>query len=82
MTAPSRIPRLYHSIALLMPDGKVITAGSNPVRKAEELRIEVYWPPYLFHEQRPMLTWPARPVPTATPWPRPWTIPPRWTPSA
>jgi len=55
MTGPSRIPRLYHSIALLMPDGKVITAGSNPVRKAEELRIEVYWPPYLFHEQRPML---------------------------
>lgn len=55
VTAPSRIPRLYHSVALLMPDGKVITAGSNPVRKAEELRIEVYWPPYLFHEQRPTL---------------------------
>ena len=54
-TGPSRIPRLYHSIALLMPDGKVITAGSNPVRKAEELRIEVYWPPYLFHERRPTL---------------------------
>ncbi|MFI9506149.1 galactose oxidase-like domain-containing protein [Nocardia sp. NPDC052566] len=52
-TAPSRIARLYHSVALLAPDGKVITAGSNPGRKTEELRIEIYWPPYLFHGPRP-----------------------------
>jgi len=51
--APARVPRLYHSVALLMPDGKVMTAGSNPVRKTEELRIEVYWPPYLFQGPRP-----------------------------
>lgn len=54
-TAPQRIPRLYHSVALLMPDGKVITAGSNPMRKTEELRIEVFWPPYLFLGERPEL---------------------------
>jgi hypothetical protein len=54
--AVARVPRLYHSVALLMPDGKVITAGSNPVRKTEELRIEVYWPPYLFRGPRPTLT--------------------------
>jgi hypothetical protein len=53
MAAPSRVPRLYHSIALLMPDGKVVTAGSNPQRLTEELRIEVYWPPYLFAGSRP-----------------------------
>jgi Domain of unknown function (DUF1929) len=53
--APARLPRLYHSVALLMPDGKVVTAGSNPVRKIEELRIEVYWPPYLFRGPRPTL---------------------------
>jgi hypothetical protein len=53
MAARSRVPRLYHSVALLMPDGKVITAGSNPQRKTEELRIEVYWPPYLFAGARP-----------------------------
>jgi hypothetical protein len=29
MAAQSRVPRLYHSVALLMPDGKVVTAGSN-----------------------------------------------------
>ncbi len=54
-TAPCRVPRLYHSIALLTPDGKVITAGSNPARKTEELRIEIYWPAYLFRGPRPGL---------------------------
>ncbi|MFC9892585.1 galactose oxidase-like domain-containing protein [Nocardia sp. NPDC127579] len=54
-TGPSRIARLYHSIALLTPDGKVVTAGSNPARKTEELRIEIYWPPYLFRGPRPDL---------------------------
>lgn len=56
LAATARLARLYHSIALLMPDGKVITAGSNPVQKNEELRIEVYWPPYLFKGPRPTLT--------------------------
>ena len=48
MAADSRVPRLYHSVALLLPDGKVVTAGSNPQRKTEEMRVEVFWPPYLF----------------------------------
>jgi hypothetical protein len=53
------VPRLYHSVALLMPDGKVVTAGSNPARRDEERRIEVFWPPYLFAGSRPRVT-PAR----------------------
>jgi galactose oxidase-like protein len=53
--AKARVARLYHSVALLMPDGKVITAGSNPKRTVEELRIEVYSPPYLFKGPRPKL---------------------------
>jgi hypothetical protein len=53
MAAESRVPRLYHSVALLMPDGSVVTAGSNPQRKTEELRVEVYRPPYLFAGPRP-----------------------------
>lgn len=56
MAARSRVARLYHSVALLMPDGKVVTAGSNPARKTEELRIEVFWPPYLFAGPRPLCT--------------------------
>ena len=54
--AASRVDRLYHSVALLVPDGKVVTAGSNPARKDEELRIEVFWPPYLFRGRRPSMT--------------------------
>ena len=42
-----------------MPDGKVVTAGSNPARRDEERRIEVFWPPYLFAGPRPRVT-PAR----------------------
>jgi hypothetical protein len=54
-TGHSRVPRLYHSVAMLTPDGKVVTAGSNPARKTEDRRIEVYLPPYLFHGARPAL---------------------------
>ncbi len=54
--AAARVPRLYHSVALLTPDAKVVTAGSNPQRGQEELRIEVYWPPYLFRGARPACT--------------------------
>jgi hypothetical protein len=56
LAAKSRVPRLYHSIALLTPDGKVVTAGSNPRPKDDELRIEVFSPPYLFRGRRPRCT--------------------------
>ena len=53
--AEARVPRLYHSVALLLPDGRVITAGSNPARGDEEYRLEVYSPPYLFKGDRPVI---------------------------
>lgn len=56
LAARSRVRRLYHSVALLTPDGKVVTAGSNPKQTDEELRIEVFSPPYLFRGARPELT--------------------------
>jgi FtsP/CotA-like multicopper oxidase with cupredoxin domain len=49
------VPRLYHSIALLLPSGEVLTAGSNPDRGDDELRMEMYHPPYLFHGPRPLI---------------------------
>jgi FtsP/CotA-like multicopper oxidase with cupredoxin domain len=49
------VSRLYHSIALLLPDGRVITAGSNPDRGDDELRLELYHPPYLFRGARPFI---------------------------
>ena len=53
--ATATVPRFYHSVALLLPDGRVATAGSNPNRGDDELRIEIFHPPYLFHGQRPFI---------------------------
>jgi hypothetical protein len=43
------IARMYHSEATLLPDGRVLVSGSDPETRGlpEELRIEVYIPPYL-----------------------------------
>jgi len=41
-------PRLYHSVALLLPDATVWVAGSNPVRGTYEEHMEIYSPAYLF----------------------------------
>jgi Domain of unknown function (DUF1929) len=51
--APMKVDRLYHANALLLPDGRVMTAGSNPERRINELRIELYRPPYLYRGSRP-----------------------------
>lgn len=61
--ADPRVGRDYHSEALLLPDGRVITLGSNPLFSDEkdtqsapfEQRIEVYTPPYLYHGERPVI---------------------------
>lgn len=43
------VARLYHSEAILLPDGRVLVSGSDPEEPTnpEEFRIEVYIPPYL-----------------------------------
>ncbi|WP_411725389.1 galactose oxidase-like domain-containing protein [Methyloglobulus sp.] len=65
LLATATVPRLYHSVALLLPDGRVVAAGSNPnggqsvawepADPEEELRLEVFSPPYLFKGQRPSI---------------------------
>ena len=56
--AASKIPRLYHSVALLLLDGTVLVAGSNPHEMpvlnprpgkpfVTEFRVERFTPPYL-----------------------------------
>jgi hypothetical protein len=40
--------RLYHSVALLMPDATVWVAGGNPSRGTYVTQMEVYQPAYLF----------------------------------
>ena len=48
---PMQVPRLYHSTALLLPDGRVWVAGTDG-----ETRMEVYSPDYLSRGVRPAIT--------------------------
>jgi hypothetical protein len=41
-------PRLYHSVALLLPDATVWVAGGNPTRGTYQPQIEIYRPAYLY----------------------------------
>ncbi|XP_022997365.1 aldehyde oxidase GLOX1-like [Cucurbita maxima] len=67
---PSTIPRLYHSTAVLLGDGRILVGGSNPniyynftgVPFPTELRLEAFSPPYLdpkFENLQPMILSPS-----------------------
>src|ERR1700692_4470148 len=47
--AANAVPRLYHSVALLLPDATVWVAGGNPTRGTYEPSVEIYSPAYLFN---------------------------------
>lgn len=65
----SNIPRLYHSVALMLLDGTILVAGSNPNEMPllekdvdtgdptrafpTEFRVEIYTPSYLIGKTRP-----------------------------
>jgi hypothetical protein len=54
--ASPAVGRNYHSEALLLPDGRVATFGSNSIDNSFELRVEIYSPAYLFKGTRPKIT--------------------------
>jgi hypothetical protein len=57
--ASMAIPRLYHSIAMLMPDGRVFVAGTGDDASAfvpDERSAQIFSPPYLFKGPRPTIT--------------------------
>ena len=62
--ADPTVGRNYHSQALLLPDGRMITMGSDPLFSDAdntkpgrfEKRIEIWSPPYLFGGERPRVT--------------------------
>ncbi len=47
--------RMYHSTAVLLPDGRVLSAGQDNGPSAWQA--EIYEPPYLFQGPRPTLSW-------------------------
>ncbi len=50
-------PRMYHSVAALLPDGRVlVTGGGNEPPEANYLSAELFSPPYLFKGARPTVT--------------------------
>lgn len=61
---PQQEDRGYHSTALLLPDGRVLSGGDDlhPVEDSDTA--EIYSPPYMFKGTRPEVT----SVPAAMPW--------------
>ncbi|RZC89314.1 hypothetical protein C5167_029218 [Papaver somniferum] len=60
----STTPRMYHSTAILITDGRVLVGGSNPNKNYNftemfptELSVEVFSPPYLSSGSRPQISW-------------------------
>lgn len=56
MANPAR-PRMYHSTSVLLPDGRVLSAGGGRLAPAaDQLNAQIYSPSYLFQGPRPTIT--------------------------
>ncbi|MFN2589418.1 MAG: galactose oxidase-like domain-containing protein, partial [Actinomycetota bacterium] len=53
LMAAQHVQRTYHSTAVLLPDGRVFSAGSDSGSQPETA--EIYSPPYLFEGPRPTI---------------------------
>jgi galactose oxidase len=57
LLASGQVDRVYHSTTLLLPDGRVLHAGSGDgPGLPRELSAELFLPPYLFRDERPVIT--------------------------
>jgi hypothetical protein len=53
--AAASVPRWYHQSTVLLPDGRVWTAGGTEASNIEENRTEIFSPDYLFIGPRPTI---------------------------
>jgi len=44
---PQGVPHVYHSMAILLPDGSIATGGGTPAGACNELRMQIYRPSYM-----------------------------------
>ena len=67
--------RLYHSVALLLPDASVWITGGNPTRGSYEPHMEIYKPAYFFNSSGGLATRPTiTSAPGAVSWGRAFTV--------
>jgi galactose oxidase len=67
--AAMHIPRLYHSSAILLPDGRLLSLGSGQPSdsgQVDQYNVELYSPPYLFNPDGSAAT-ASRPIVTYAP---------------
>ncbi len=57
--------RVYHSAAILMPNGAVLSTGGGAPGPVNNLNAELYYPPYLFREVEGKVELAPRPLLTA-----------------
>jgi hypothetical protein len=57
--ASAQVARIYHSTAMLLPDGRVLSAGGGRPKPnnggTDNTNVEIYSPPYMFKPGRPTI---------------------------